>query len=295
LKTIQIWNPETRAFEDELVYGEELIRFLYDHPVGKTVRPPLTAAFLSQAYGWLQSHSSSAKKVAPFIEKFSIPMQEFEPGPFGSFNEFFIRRFKSGQRPIAMVPSEMPAPAEGRYLGWQEVTQNTLLPIKDLRIDALELLDHAPEASWFQGGPGMIARLCPVDYHRYHFMDSGVLLRDFWVRGGLESVSPIALARKPEILVTNERQVSILQTENFGRIAYIAVGAMMVGRIVDSYSGREPFKRGQEKGYFLFGGSTVVILGEPGKWAPTDEILNTTRSGFETKVKLGTVVARAIP
>jgi phosphatidylserine decarboxylase len=104
-------------------------------------------------------------------------------------------------------------------------------------------------------------------------------------------VNPLALKYKNQIFINNERHVSLLQTENFGKIAYIEVGAIMVGKIVQTHRWNKPFMRGEEKGYFLFGGSTVIVLGEKGAWKPSADIVKNTNDGIETYLQLGQEVA----
>src|SRR5690606_18415701 len=111
------------------------------------------------------------------------------------------------------------------------------------------------------------------------------------VAGQFHSVNPMALKIKEDIFIANERRVSILETENFGKLAYIEVGAICVGKIVQSFDETKSFKRGDEKGYFLFGGSTVIVLGQAGKWAPSDDIIRNTQKGMETYIQLGDEVA----
>ena len=132
-----------------------------------------------------------------------------------------------------------------------------------------------------------------MDYHRYHFPDDGKIVDDYRVSGLYHSVNPLALKSKEDILITNERHVTILETKNFGKLAYIEVGAICVGKIIQSKpldKGRE-FARGEEKGYFLFGGSTVIVIGEKGKWKPSADILMNTKKGMETYLHLGMSVA----
>ena len=218
-------------------------------------------------------------------------MEEFEGSSFASFNEFFIRRFKSGSRPFVSAPGEMPAFAEGRYLAFDKTSKKQTLLIKGIRLSPASLLGDCEKAKAFVGGPLLIARLCPTDYHRFHFPDEGVGFDDYRIAGKLHSVNPVALYYKEDILATNERQVSLLQTRNFGRLAYVEVGALCVGKIVQSHVSGKSFIRGEEKGYFLFGGSTVVLMGEPGAWKPDEDLLKQTARGMETLLKLGTRIA----
>ncbi len=139
----------------------------------------------------------------------------------------------------------------------------------------------------------LIARLCPVDYHRFHYPDAGRVEKLYRIPGRFHSVNPVALQFKQDTFATNERVVSVLNTNYFGKLAYIEVGAICVGKIVQTHNIAEGFKRGQEKGYFLFGASTVVLMGEPGAWTPAADILENTQKKLETLVKLGDEVARA--
>ncbi len=289
---ITFWNRRTARVEQELVYGEGAIRWLYETSIGQALSGSVIAKpWVSAVYGGLQDSARSAKKVAPFVQQFSIPMAEYEDGPFRSFNDFFIRRFRPGARPITQVPSEIAAFAEARYYAIAALDPAQRFPVKGIALTAAELVGDAKLAAPFSGGPAFIARLCPVDYHRYHFPDDGRVVSSARRAGPLHSVNPLALQFKPDILITNERQVTILETTHFGKLAYVEIGATMVGKIVQSHDASRPFSRGDEKGYFLFGGSSVVLLGEPGKWTPDADLLTQTALGRETLVRLGERIA----
>ncbi len=286
------WNRAAGKEEEELVYGDAFVKLLYGNSIGLALTDSLlTRTFVSKAYGALQSSRLSQGKIEPFIKKFSIPMDEFEPGPFHTFNDFFIRRFLPGKRNFAVDPSRMPAFAEARYYAFSEVTEKTLAPIKGLSLSPLALLEKIPGAASFVGGPAFLARLCPVDYHRFHYPDDGQTISEMSLHGRLHSVNPLALKQKPDIFLTNERSVSILQTKNFGKLAYVEVGALCVGKIVQTHR-EKSFQRGAEKGYFLFGGSTVIVIGEPGKWLPDADILARTSQGQECLIRLGEAIAK---
>lgn len=290
---IRYWDRFAKKEETEKVYGEGGVRFLYGgNPLGKLTGSLLSAPLASRLYGHYQSSRWSMHKIEDFIRAFEIPMYEYENGPFRSFNEFFIRKFRYGARHFATDARALPAFAEARYLGFAETGLDVEYPVKGQYLTSAALLNDPKWAEVFAGGPLLIARLCPVDYHRYHYPTAGRTLASYPVRGALHSVNPWALARKGNILATNERRVAILETEGgFGRLAYIEVGALCVGKIVQTYPESVPFKRGDEKGYFLFGASTVVLLGERGKWRPSADILEHTGRRLETLVRLGDPVA----
>ncbi len=296
---IQVYDRERKVVFEEKIFGEGGVRFLYENPVGSALESTLLCRpEFSRLYGLYQNTAWSARGIDGFVDRFEIPMEDYEAGPFRNFNEFFIRKFRPGLRPFEAEPNRFSAPAEGRYFVFPSVTETTALPVKgailngpallglDARIPAPELADCKLEK--FHGGPGFIARLCPVDYHRFHFPDSGRIVAQTRIRGSLRSVNPIALGRHGDVLFRNERHVTILETKNFGRIAYVEVGAICVGKIVQSTSSTgSEFKRGEEKGYFLFGGSTVIVLGEPGAFTFDADLLEKSAAGMECLVRLG--------
>ena len=258
---IKYFNRMTGKNEVEKVYGDSFIKFLYCSEAGKKLGGIFTNKIFSKTYGAFQDLPSSHRKVKPFIEKFNIPIQDYEPGSrpsldssdsYRSFNEFFIRKFKLGKRSFVSEANRMAAFAEARYVGFDSVDEKSVYPVKGQYLKAKDLIGNDQIAKIFEGGPLLIARLCPVDYHRYHYPDNGKVVENYPISGAFDSVNPLALKEKNQIFIKNERHVSILQTENFGRLAYIEVGAICVGKIVQTHRWNKPFLRGEEKGYFLW-------------------------------------------
>ncbi|MBL7664542.1 MAG: phosphatidylserine decarboxylase [Bacteriovoracaceae bacterium] len=293
---IKYVNRTTGQLGKEKIYGFKAVRWLYQSSLGKFFAAFLVQKWLSFLYGLWQNTVFSRRKVAPFIRDFSINMNEFQPGSYAqnkiedsykSFNEFFIRRFKPGQRNFVSNGS-LPAVAEARYVGYEEINPTISFPVKGKFLTLAQLL--RPEDQKIFNGAFLIARLCPVDYHRYHYPDDGTVERSYTLSGELHSVNPLALALKPDIFLKNEKRVAILNTKNFGKLAYIEVGAICVGKIVQSHDESKAFQRGDEKGYFLFGGSTVILIGQKGQWCPSLDILKNTKAGIETYIQLGDVI-----
>ena len=100
------------------------------------------------------------------------------------------------------------------------------------------------------------------------------------------SVNPFALRKKAEIFCLNKREYTTLSNPLFGDVIMAEVGATMVGSIVQTYE-RSSVKKGEEKGYFKFGGSTVVLLFEKSKICIDKDLLINTAMGYETAVKMG--------
>jgi len=287
----KIWNRETQSYFHEKVFGGEVIDFLYTNTLGKTLERLLTHTPLpSRLYGHYQDSNLSCKQIPPFIKKFDIDMSEYENTIYRSFNDFFIRKFKPGLREFSKNKTELSAPCEARYTFFESLNSTHTIHIKNSLLSSFELLQKPELAKLFADGPAAICRLCPVDYHRFHFPDAGETLDSYRIHGELHSVNPKAFAIYPNLFFKNERHVSLLKTENFGHIAYVEVGALCVGKIIQSHKPSNPYQRGDEKGYFLFGGSTVIVLGEKNAWRWENDLLERSRMGDEIYIKLGSTI-----
>ena len=286
------FNRYTGQIEQEKVYGHKALEWAYGTFWGRLLLRILIYRPVSWIYGLFQDSSFSHKKVRPFIENFNINMDDFLPeegreagDPYSTFNQFFIRRFRPGKRPF-VSGGDFAAFSEARYFGYASLGLDKKIPVKGNRMNIGHLLGSPRWEAVFAEGPVLLARLCPVDYHRFHFFDDGKVLDHYPVRGKLHSVNPLALQMDDKIFSTNERYVCILETAHFKKVAYVEVGALCVGKIVQS-ADLTSFKRGQEKGYFLFGGSTIIVLGEKDAWRPAEDILKHTAEGRETYIHLG--------
>ena len=294
--SIQYFNRYTGQVETEKVYGDFMVKLLYNSTPGKILTPLFANKYISKTYGVMQNSMLTQLKVPKFVKNFNIDLGDYEPGSvdtsnqamsYRHFNEFFIRKFKEGKREFLSESDKMPACAEARYYGYESVGEDTVVPVKGKYLNEEKILGNHELAKEFKGGPLLIARLCPVDYHRYHYVDGGKTLANYHISGEYHSVNPLALKFKSDIFMANERRVSIVETENFGKLAYVEVGAVCVGKIIQTHPEDKEFKRGDEKGYFLFGGSTVILMGQKGKWKPSDDILNNTKEKRETYIHLG--------
>ena len=299
LRPIRFVELDSGVVREERVYGGFWIKALYGTLLGRAISALIAAPPFSRFYGWLQDRPKSKQKVKPFIEKFEINMADFLPedgrtmdDPYSTFNKFFTRRVTETARPFAQGV-DFPAPCDARYFAYSELNDDVSIPVKGSYFKAKALLNHASWNDVFAGGPGFIARLCPVDYHRFHFPDTGRILDTWRIPGALHSVNPWALAFRQDIFMINEREVTILETENFGKLAYVEVGATCVGKIQQTHQSTD-FERGDEKGMFLFGGSTVIVLGEAGKWNVDDRILGHSKEGTEVYLKMGQRLATAV-
>jgi phosphatidylserine decarboxylase len=245
--------------------GQPFQEFMDDSPATYESHPSEATDQWLEAhplYDWFvalwQNTSWSARKIEPFVRKHHIDMSEFEPGPFKSYAAFFDRRFLPGKRTFPTNPDEMGAFGEGRYFGWEHVDPGMNFPVKDAALEAKTLLGSEDRVVRFDGGPVILARLSPVDYHHLHFPDAGRVVDEARMGHRLWTVNPTALRNQPDILFRNERHIQLLQTENFGLLGFVEVGALSVGRIVQVHKKDVSFRRGEEKSVFKFGGSAVA-------------------------------------
>jgi phosphatidylserine decarboxylase len=278
---------------NEKVFGERWISWAYEDPWGRRIagRPLIQRLSSWGAALWMKSPFSKAR-IEAFVRDFGINMNDFvkPPGGFESFNDFFIRPLRPGARPFPQAPGEMGAPAEGRLSVFPIKDGQSMLFVKGATLSLTDLLGSKSDASSVEDGHAFVFRLCPVDYHRFHFPDSGRASPARRLPGVLHSVNPLSIKLRPDVFLLNERQLTVLDTDHFGRLLYLEVGAVCVGAIVQNYAAAEPVKRGQEKGYFEFGGSTVILLTPPSV-QPDPDLLERSRQGQESLVRVGERIA----
>ena len=291
-KKITLYNRATRALEEEVVFERWFMDLFY----GTTLGYWLTAAvlkrhFFSHLYGFMQRLPSSRGKIAPFIARHQINADEFaQPvASFRSFNEFFLRRLKPEVRPIQRDPRVLISPADARCL-WYEIEQDTALSIKGVTFTLAELVGQRMGIQSFIGGCCLVLRLAPADYHHFCYIDQGAHGEIVPVNGFLHSVHPLALQRCARVLPENYRELCVLHTEHFGDVLEIDIGAMVVGKMVQHQRHGGVYERGQEKGYFEFGGSTIVLVFRRGAIRIAEEISAYSRQGIETIVRYGAAI-----
>jgi phosphatidylserine decarboxylase len=258
-EAIAFFNRLTGQVEEEVIYGEASLRWVYGSPLGRAALHTLVkrAAF-SKIYGLLMDRPSSAAKIQPFITKYGLVEADFADAveSYSCFNDFFSRKLKPEARPLAGDDQTLVFPADGRHL---LVRAGADFLVKGQRFDLPALLGDAALAAEFAGSDVLISRLCPTDYHRFHFPCAAVAGVPQLLNGALFSVSPLALVTRPSILWENKRYITRLDTANHGPVVFLEVGATCVGKVVHT-SQPGPVLRGAEKGTFLFGGSTVITV-----------------------------------
>lgn len=294
---IQYYNRKTGKYETEKVAGDKYLNWIYSSPIGMTLLEMIVKRkFFSSIYGKYCDSRLSAKKVPDFIKQFDIDLSicENKSANFKSFNEFFFRKVTAEGRPIDMNSASFISAGDGRLTVYDNIDLDNLVQVKGFTYSFKELLGTTDLHETFEKGICMILRLCPVDYHRFHFVDSGTCSEPKKIKGSYYSVNPVALNKKEKLFCENKREWSILKSDNFGDILYLEVGATCVGSIIQTYRPGARVSKADEKGYFKFGGSTVIMFLQKDKVEIDEDILQQSKLGFETKVNFGEKIGRKL-
>jgi phosphatidylserine decarboxylase len=290
---IKVYNRKTNTYEEEKVAGGKYINWCYESPLGKSLTELLIKKkLISKLYGKYCDTRLSKKKIQPFINDFNIDINITTKNldEFYSFNDFFIRQLVNEARPFDIDGKSLISPGDGRLFAYDNISMRKLVQVKNLTYSLSELIGDDKIAQEYEGGVCLVLRLCPTDYHRFHFVDSGVPTSSKFIDGSYYSVNPTALERIPKLYCQNKREWSLFKSDNFGDIIHVEVGATCVGTIIQTYTPNEKVSKGEEKGYFKFGGSTTILFLKKDNISIAEDILIQSSLGFECKVAMGETI-----
>lgn len=294
MKPIMYRDRVSKKLCEEKVYGAFFLKLLYgDSFLSRLVGTPMAFSLaripaVSSFYGYLQSLPSSARKIAPFIKKFHVDTSEFaeDPSTYHSFNDFFTRKLKPEARPIAPGAHTAIIPADGRYYFFQNIKRSDGFIVKGQHFNLASLLQDQKLAEEYEEGAMVMARLCPTDYHRYHFPCDCIANKTTEINGWLYSVNPVAIKKNINIFTENKRTLCLLDSQHFGKVLFLEIGATFVGAIHETYK-EGVCTKGDEKGYFSFGGSSLILLFPPNTIKFDQDLLDASAQGIEIKCLMG--------
>ena len=282
-------DRQNGAIVTENILAENTLRWLYENWLGFQV---LSYLLNNRAFCWLYGKSQNLpftrRKILNFVNQYQINVSEIELPlkSYPNFNAFFSRKLQLNARPFADDATILCAPGDGKVLVYPQLQAQTQIPVKGSFITIESLLASKTAAQNYIGGSALVVRLSPYDYHRFHFPDWGKAEPSRYIPGKYHSVNPIALNKIPDVYCRNYRATTEFCSRNFGRIAYIEIGAITIGSIVQTYQ-PGTIQKGQEKGYFQYGGSTLVLLFERNKIVFDEDLIRDSAQNLEVRVLAG--------
>lgn len=293
---LKIYNRQSQIIETEQIVGKKYLQWLYYKTSGnffleRVVKRKLASKF----YGVLKNRKKSKKKIRDFIKENKIAEEEFlqKVSEYKNFNEFFYRKLKADARNINSDPKVLSSPADGRVFIYEDIETDKIVQIKGMDFNLAQLVGSEDSISEYNGGTMIIVRLNPTDYHRFHFPDSGIPNKTREIKGAYYSVNTGVLDRIDNIYLKNKRTITEFTSDNFDNMLYLEIGATFVGTIIQTFEAGKQVAKGAEKGYFKFGGSTVILFLKKGKFIPDDDIAEYTGKKIETLVKMGESLGKA--
>ena len=273
---------------------DRLLSMLYTTKMGRRLVNCLVHPGISRRVGAYLDTRASKWLIGPFIRSCHLDMAPYRrknPSEFSSYNDFFTRELLTGMRPVDMDKTHLPSPCDGKVTVYP-LDKDTSFVVKQTCYTVTSLLKNRQLAMRYQGGYAIIFRLCVSDYHRYLYPVSGEKSDNYFIPGVLHTVNPIAV-ETAEVFKENAREFTLIKSSRFGTILQMEVGALMVGRFCN-YHQRGCVERGQEKGRFEFGGSTVILLIQRDRIQIREDLLENTSRECETEVHMGECIGYSL-
>jgi len=285
---------QTRLLKKERIPAEQWLKWLYHDPFGNlALEAVIKRKAFSRFYGRYMKTPGSSVKIKSFVKLFEIDNSLYEKDlhSYSSFNDFFVRKIKSEYRQIDPHPHTIISPVDGKLLAYDNLQKGLHFIAKGYDFSLPEFLNNQKLADEYLHGCMFIFRLTPADYHRFHFPADSLPGKPHVIKGKYYSVSPISIRKKVKTFYQNKREYTIIKTEQFGDVIMAEIGATLVGSIKQTFIPNKQYKKGDEKGYFEYGGSSVILLFKANKIKIDDDLVHNTQLSYETKVQLGEKIA----
>ena len=280
-----------QLINEKKIYNEEsskVLFFLYNTIIGRFILKFITLRVLSKVIAFFLNSRVSKFMIAKYIKKYNIDIEKCENKTYKSFNDFFIRKlsvnnFKSEKKDFVSTANSK--------ITCYNISEDLLINIKNSTYSIEELIKDKNIAKEYENGICLIYRLNPSNYHRYIFCDDGIQKHIKKINGRLHTVNPIIYG-KYKVFTENYREITELYTNNFGNVIQIEIGALCVGRIINYDIKR--YSKYDEKGYFEFGGSTIIHLIKKNKVKINKQIIENSKQNIETLVDIGEIIGEKI-
>ena len=282
-------SRERNSKDNIITESPKALNFFYGTTIGRILLRPLISKPISNLVALYMNSSISKHKIDKFFDKNYINIYEYDDKKYKSYNDFFIRKVISEKRPINTTKGVLISPCDSKLTAYK-INEDLTLHIKNSYYSIDTLIEKSIIDEYI-GGYALVFRLSTDNYHRYCYIDSGSKGKNFHIKGVYHTVQPISL-KHYNFYKTNTREWTILNTNNFGKVIQVEVGALCIGRIKNNHESHR-YKKGEEKGYFEFGGSTIVLLFKKNMIKLDDDIEENSKEEIETIVKYGSRIGKA--
>ncbi len=280
---IQVYDRQKKEYYEEKEFGKGLLEFLYGNLFGRIIlKTFIITKFYSKIKGMKERSEGSKKRIEPFIKDYNIDMSKYEDKEYVSFDDFFTRKMKEERNNISKDIDSLISPCDGK-LQVYTINEDTQVEIKGVKYTINDLVKDEEISKAYKEGICLVYRLSVDDYHRYCYVDNGSRIGSKIINGKLHTVRPIA--NRYKVFRENYREYEILEYENLGKTVHMEVGAMQIGKI-NNYK-LDIFNKGQEKGYFSHGASTIVLLIKKDRVEMDEDIMKISNEDNEVKVHYG--------
>lgn len=279
------------TWKEEENFQDRILKKMYTTVLGRMVLKPLIQPGVSRICGRFLDSRFSKWMIPPFIKANKIDMRPYEEKQYRSYNDFFTRKIKWGQRPIDKREEILISPCDGKVTAYH-LGQDTCFSVKNTVYSLRDIVASKRLADRFSQGYAVVIRLSVDDYHHYCYPASGYKSRNYYIPGKFHTVNPIAVETVP-VYKQNTREYCLLKTKNFGTILQMEVGALMVGKICNCMEEGSVLK-GEEKGYFEFGGSTIILLLQKDTVKLKEIFFENTKKKAETKIQMGQELGKVL-
>lgn len=276
-------SRQRNSKENIITESNKALNFFYGNFLGRLLLKIVITKPISNLIGLYMNSSLSKHKINRFVDKNNIDTFEYESKNYKSYNDFFTRKVIPYKRPINARSDVLISPCDGKVIAYK-INEDLTLKIKDSYYSIDSLINESIIDEYINGW-ALVFRLSTDNYHRYCYIDSGKKSINHKIKGVFHTVQPISL-KNYNFFKTNTREYTILNTTHFDKVIQVEVGALGVGRIKNNHEVYE-FKKGEEKGYFEFGGSTIVLLIKKNILSLDDDIYENSKENIETIVKYG--------
>lgn len=271
------------------VEDSKILKFLYTNFIGRCILKVLTWSFVSKLCGFFLNSRISKFLIKPFVKKNNINLDDYYSDDFKCFNDCFSRKIKEGKRVIDKDDNSLVSPSDG-LVSVYKISDDLILNIKNSSYTLSSLVDDDGIVKRYKNGTCVVIRLCVNHYHRYCYPSNGIKEKNKYIKGCLHTVRPIAL-ENTKVFSQNAREYTVLKTDFFGDVVMMEVGALLVGRIKNYHDDNYKFEKGEEKGMFQYGGSTIILILED-KVNVDESFFEATKKGLEVPIKMGEVLGR---